>query len=409
MLKRITILLAGLSAFFGLSAQIELAFDISDNADRINCYTTSKTTNKEVLVTYQITNNSTCGTNCIYLWADGEDDGTSTEVDLIKFDGTPVSFNYTTDGEFTPSLVVFDNTSLPDSIKQSTILSITNGVVKGSTVEVFMKYETPNGQFLDTVAFLFSQVDTAEASSAASKIQVYSPVTGIPFSEVTTSPNADSLPDFPYPQESFLHTFTPNKRFAPFDDQIWVYYWDFGLGNFEGTTYEEKERRNVKLTSDTIDHLFPYENLEGFNVKLVIALDSSKFSANQISTYDLSGCYDVQESKVIVEDYFFDSGSRDDVNVKGRTPYVPNTFTPNGDNVNDVFTFATNGQDYFTVNIYNRWGNLVYEQAGYAIAWDGNTNSGGACSSGVYYYIITSDRSDERHNVRGFIHLFKEE
>ncbi|MXV52758.1 PKD domain-containing protein [Pedobacter sp. HMF7647] len=67
---------------------------------------------------------------------------------------------------------------------------------------------------------------------------------------------------------------------------------------------------------------------------------------------------------------------------------IPNTFTPNGDNVNDVWTI--NYLDSYpgvTVNIYNRYGMQVFSSTGYSQPWDGKKNSE-QVPVGTYYYVI---------------------
>ncbi|UPT67988.1 MAG: gliding motility-associated C-terminal domain-containing protein [Sphingobacteriales bacterium JAD_PAG50586_3] len=66
---------------------------------------------------------------------------------------------------------------------------------------------------------------------------------------------------------------------------------------------------------------------------------------------------------------------------------LPNVFTPNGDGFNDTFTFDIEGADNITVQIFNRWGNLVRVLDGESVSWDGTTNAGNMVSEGVYYYI----------------------
>ncbi len=54
--------------------------------------------------------------------------------------------------------------------------------------------------------------------------------------------------------------------------------------------------------------------------------------------------------------------------------FVPNTFTPNGDELNNVFqpifTFGYDPQNY-SFYIYNRWGELLFESHDTKIGWDG--------------------------------------
>ncbi|MFM9986968.1 MAG: Ig-like domain-containing protein, partial [Flavobacteriales bacterium] len=75
---------------------------------------------------------------------------------------------------------------------------------------------------------------------------------------------------------------------------------------------------------------------------------------------------------------------------------VPAGFSPNGDNVNDVFVID-NIENYPNnkLTIFNRWGNVVFEKENYTNteAWDGTTESGGVVvgskvPEGTYYYIL---------------------
>lgn len=68
---------------------------------------------------------------------------------------------------------------------------------------------------------------------------------------------------------------------------------------------------------------------------------------------------------------------------------VPNAFSPNGDGINDRWEIP-NLLDYpgAKVEIYNRWGQLVYQSYGYNKPWDG-TFKGQPLPLGAYYYVIT--------------------
>jgi gliding motility-associated-like protein len=56
--------------------------------------------------------------------------------------------------------------------------------------------------------------------------------------------------------------------------------------------------------------------------------------------------------------------------------YIPNSFTPNGDGKNDVFSISAIGIDpnTFEILIFNRWGNLIYESNDMKFEWDGVTH-----------------------------------
>jgi len=77
---------------------------------------------------------------------------------------------------------------------------------------------------------------------------------------------------------------------------------------------------------------------------------------------------------------------------------IPNTFTPNGDGINDTWSII-NLADYAkaAVNIYNRYGINLYHSIGYARPWDGSWN-GKILPAGTYYYVI--DPKDKVHSVK---------
>ncbi len=69
-------------------------------------------------------------------------------------------------------------------------------------------------------------------------------------------------------------------------------------------------------------------------------------------------------------------------------PVVPNTFTPNGDGVNDQWNIKyLDTYTNCTVEVYNRYGARLFASIGYTVPWDGTYN-GSAVPGGVYYYII---------------------
>lgn len=68
---------------------------------------------------------------------------------------------------------------------------------------------------------------------------------------------------------------------------------------------------------------------------------------------------------------------------------VPNVFSPNGDGVNDLWLIPGLAEyPGAKVQIYNRWGQLVFTSYGYAKPWDG-TYLGKPLPLATYYYIIT--------------------
>jgi gliding motility-associated-like protein len=83
--------------------------------------------------------------------------------------------------------------------------------------------------------------------------------------------------------------------------------------------------------------------------------------------------------------------------------FIPNTFTPNGDGLNDKFKITTQNKcKYFNLKIYNRWGNLIFSTEGFEVSWDGKFN-GREVPEGVYVYLI----NDGLKEVGGTVTLFK--
>ena len=51
--------------------------------------------------------------------------------------------------------------------------------------------------------------------------------------------------------------------------------------------------------------------------------------------------------------------------------YIPNAFTPNGDGMNDTFGAIGEGIIEYTLQIFNRWGELIFESNDIKVQWDG--------------------------------------
>jgi gliding motility-associated-like protein len=92
---------------------------------------------------------------------------------------------------------------------------------------------------------------------------------------------------------------------------------------------------------------------------------------------------------------------------------LPNAFTPNGDNVNDVFRAIgpTEGIEDYTLTIHNRWGQVLWEAANFDDGWDGKFN-GAPLPTGVYAWNMTFNVKDNKSDIgkikyRGFVTLLR--
>jgi gliding motility-associated-like protein len=69
---------------------------------------------------------------------------------------------------------------------------------------------------------------------------------------------------------------------------------------------------------------------------------------------------------------------------------IPNVFTPNGDGVNDTFSpleEGWSGVNRHHIEVYNRWGEMVWESDHFEAGWDGKQN-GANVSDGIYFWIL---------------------
>ncbi|MEO6868011.1 MAG: gliding motility-associated C-terminal domain-containing protein [Ginsengibacter sp.] len=83
--------------------------------------------------------------------------------------------------------------------------------------------------------------------------------------------------------------------------------------------------------------------------------------------------------------------------------YIPNAFTPNGDGLNDTWRIeALQAYPGAEVKVYDRFGEMVFDNHGKNIAWDGRFK-GQPLSSGVYVYMI--DLKNHMPALKGVITL----
>ncbi len=138
----------------------------------------------------------------------------------------------------------------------------------------------------------------------------------------------------------------------------------------------------VDFFQGKIDHTYPYSQ-GNYLVTLV--------TENQF------GCIDSVQKTIQIKSYQFF--------------YVPNTFTPNGDEVNQLFyPIISNGYDLtkFSMEIYNRWGELIFRTENIEQGWDGFYR-GVLCPEGVYTWKINlkESKNDYYREVTGHVNLFK--
>ena len=97
----------------------------------------------------------------------------------------------------------------------------------------------------------------------------------------------------------------------------------------------------------------------------------------------------------------------------GLVYYIPNTFTPDGDQFNQTFLpIFTSGIDPFNYQllIYNRWGEVIFESLNPETCWDGSFGvQGNPAQNGTYTYLITIKvpSVDKRQAIKGHVNLIR--
>jgi len=120
------------------------------------------------------------------------------------------------------------------------------------------------------------------------------------------------------------------------------------------------------------------------------------------NVFDTSIVVTVEESGVDLDFDQIDDACDDNVNT--TVVEVPSGFTPNGDGINDqLIITALDNYSAAHLTIYDRYGNIVYENEEYDNSWNGtNSKNGMELPDGTYYYLLELDGEEP---ANGYIHI----
>ena len=122
--------------------------------------------------------------------------------------------------------------------------------------------------------------------------------------------------------------------------------------------------------------------------------DTGKYKITLI-TSTLYGCKDQSYETIFIEpDFSF---------------YIPNSFSPNDDGINDTFSGKGIFITTYEMMIFDRWGNLIFFTNDINKPWDGTANYGTKIAQeDVYIYSIKlTDINKGKHNYRGIVTLLR--
>jgi len=171
------------------------------------------------------------------------------------------------------------------------------------------------------------------------------------------------------------------SEISTIDPIVEFYNLSTGAINYQWN-FNDNSVSNVSFEIDPI-HIFPASNEGSYNVQLIA-----------ISPL---GCADTTYRVISVKEELI--------------YYIPNTFSPNGDEDNQIFqpVFTTGFDPHdFEIKIFNRWGEVVWESYDASVGWDG-TYKGKMSPSGTYVWVVrfASYFDSERQILTGQVTLLK--
>jgi gliding motility-associated-like protein len=255
-----------------------------------------------------------------------------------------------------------------------------------TTYYFYAQDECMGAAVVDSITVYFQPVDTLKTIPASTIICPGTVVkigntgyVGGAYSSILweTSQNTDSISVSPATTRFYKYTLTGDCGFTR-TDSVWVQVMPVPNASF-GHNVDGINPLKVRFQNLATPHsTWSWNFGDGTPVNTT--------DANPIHTYaipgrynvtlvitDSLGCSDAITLEVVVQmDYYF---------------YVPTGFTPNGDRVNDYFLVKGLGIEGMELQIFNRWGNLIYTSTDITQGWDG-TIGGEPAQAGAYSYRV---------------------
>jgi gliding motility-associated-like protein len=252
---------------------------------------------------------------------------------------------------FPQNITITENTSTGDTMDWRVIDS--NGRVAATSA-------APLPEFLISTPGLYTV--TLETSNSFTGQNAFAPSQEVTIYENPVA-SFDLRPQLVYIPDTEITTFN-------FSTGASEYLWDFGDGN---TSIDKEPKYTYKVEGK-------------YDVTLIAINDHG----------DGAVCTDTLKRQVIAK--------------QGGVTKVPNAFTPNpngpnggiaGNNTfNDVFLPIVKGAEEFNMQIFDRWGNLIFETNNSTIGWDGYDKHGRLLPAGVYVYKLTLRLSDGQRSTQ---------
>ncbi|MCX7729029.1 MAG: gliding motility-associated C-terminal domain-containing protein [Bacteroidia bacterium] len=177
----------------------------------------------------------------------------------------------------------------------------------------------------------------------------------------------------------------------------------FAVNNYSAISNFSMSATNAKIGS-TI--LFTNESLYGTGYLWDFGNGNTATSFDAAETYTSQGTYKVQ--LIVFNGTCSDTSYKYLFITDKLLITIPNIFTPNNDDINDLWYVSFEGATDMYLAIYNRYGVKLYENKGTGAQWDGRTLSGEPVPTGTYfYYLEVKDVLDNINKFKGTITLIR--
>ncbi len=197
------------------------------------------------------------------------------------------------------------------------------------------------------------------------------------------------------------------------------------IGTSESGCSDTMVKENAAVVLERPEAKFTYEKLNSWETSTEVKFtDLSKGSVigwdweiegfgyesvqNPTVVFFDSGYYYVQ--LIVTNDFNCSDTAAEDILIIPETNvYIPNSFSPNGDDLNDLF--GVKGALYaqsFRMEIYNRWGAMMFSSNHPDEQWDGTIKNQEKALAGIYIYTINFvDLNGDKFEYNGTINLIR--
>ena len=174
---------------------------------------------------------------------------------------------------------------------------------------------------------------------------------------------------------------------------------------------------NFMITPEEIDFVMPLVEVQdrstgATQVNYLFSDGTVKNTPNFSHAFETTVAKTVSVLQIVTNEFGCKDSLVKEINIKpAYTIYIPNAFTPNSDGLNDGFQAVGVGIVEFKMQIFDRWGSLIFETNDINKSWDGNVNGKGnrlTTKDDVYVWKVkVKDANMNAHDLIGHVTIVK--